>query len=136
MAETIHRVLDRIETKQAYHHQRLDVENVEIGPNDLSLKLLQAVYKNNSLPLTTRMRAALGAIAFESPKLIATAVMNEGSFAELLDRRLERMKQTESKTINGEATVSDRTIEPEPVRSPPLPSPLNRVYSSKFRRRI
>jgi len=35
----------------------------------------------------------MACLPFESPKLIATAVLNEGSFAELLDRRLERMKQ-------------------------------------------
>src|SRR5262249_20900556 len=102
-----------------------------------ALEFLQAIYMNDELPLLTRVRVAIACLPFESPKLIATAVMNEGSFAELLDRRLKRieeMKLLENKTINGNATVSNRTIEPEPKSSPPMPVPLNRLYSSRFRR--
>jgi hypothetical protein len=64
--------------------------------------------------------------------------MNEGSFADLLDRRLKRIEQMklENKTINGNATVIDRTIEPEPRPSPPLPAPLNRLYNKRLYRRI
>jgi len=40
------------------------------------------------------MHAASIAINFESPKLLATAIANEGSFAELLERRLKRIEQT------------------------------------------
>jgi len=129
----------RIENKPT--HQRLNVENVEIGPNDLSIDLLRAVYRNNQLPLTTRMRAALGAIKHEVPALLATAVVNEQSFAETLDRRLKRIaeiRSIENKTINGAATVPEPTIQPEPkpTPTPTLPSPLTRIYSSRFRRRI
>jgi len=102
-----------------------------------ALEFLQTIYMNDELPLLTRVRVAIACLPFESPKLIATAVMNEGSFAELLDRRLKRieeMKLVENKTINGNATVTDRTIEPEPKPSPPMPAPLNRLYSSRFRR--
>src|SRR5262249_37439736 len=105
---------------------------LKLDDKALSLDGLQAIYRNAGLPLTTRMRAMIAAIPFESPKLIATAVMNEGSFADLLDRRLKRieqMKLLENKTINGNATV-----EPEPKPSPPMPAPLNRLYSSRFRR--
>ena len=100
-----------------------------------ALEFLQAIYMNDELPLLTRVRVAIACLPFESPKLIATAVMNEGSFADPLDRRLKRieqMKLLENKTINGNA--NDRTIEPEPRPSPPLPAPLNRLYSSRFRR--
>ena len=105
---------------------------LKLDDKALSLDGLQAIYRNAGLPLTTRMRAMIAAIPFESPKLIATAVMNEGSFADLLDRRLKRieqMKLLENKTINGNATV-----EPEPKPSPQMPAPLNRLYSSRFRR--
>jgi len=109
---------------------------LKLDDKALSLDGLQAIYRNPGLPLTTRMRAMIAAIPFESPKLIATAVMNEGSFADLLDRRLKRIEQMklENKTINGNATVTERTIEPEPRPSPPMPAPLNRLYSSRFRR--
>ena len=104
-----------------------------------ALEFLQAIYMNDELPLLTRVRVAIACLPFESPKLIATAVMNEGSFAELLDRRLKRieqMKLLENKTINGNAIVTDRTIEPEPRPSPPMPAPLNRLYSKRLYRRI
>jgi hypothetical protein len=117
-----------------------DIEDqVKLDPGALSLDGLQAIYRNPALPLATRMRAMISAIPYESPKLIATAVMNEGSFAELLDRRLVRMKQMkqiEGMAINGNAVVSDPTLVEEPRPTPPLPSPLTRIYSSRFRRRI
>ena len=102
-----------------------------------ALSFLQACYRNPSLNLTTRMRAAIAALPFESPKLAVTAMVSEQDFATVLDRRLKRieeMKLLEKKTINGNATVTDRTIEPEPRPSPPMPAPLNRLYSSRFRR--
>src|SRR5215831_6947730 len=114
------------------HKRRVDKlnENVEIGSNAISLDLLRAVYRSNHLPLHTRMRAAISALPHEVPKLIATAVMNEGSFADLLERRLKRIEQQKllEKTINVEPTVSETVIEPEPQPSPPMPAPLNRIY--------
>ena len=101
------------------------------------LTFLKAVYMNAELPLSVRMRAAIEVLPFTHPKLAVTAVVSEQDFATVLDRRLKRieeMKLLEEKTINGNATVSNRTIEPEPKSSPPLPAPLNRLYSSRFRR--
>src|SRR5262245_26840695 len=69
------------------------VSEIEMPPNGTSLDLLQAVYRNNYLPLPTRMRAAMAAIHFESPKLAVTAVVSEQDFATLLDRRLARMSE-------------------------------------------
>jgi len=112
-------------------------ENVEIGPNEISLDLLRAVYRSNHLPLSTRMRAAISALPHEVPRLAVTAVVSEQDFATVLDRRLKRMKEMklfERRVVNGSPGVSDRTIEPEPKPSPPMPAPLNRLYSSRFRR--
>ena len=139
MAETIHAVLDRIETRQGPNPTRLQSENVEIGPNDISLDLLQAVYRNNQLPLTTRMRAALGAIQFESPKLAVVAQVTENDIATVLDRRIARyqqMKLLESKPVSEDELVSDRTIIEEPKPPPPTPAPLNRLYNKRLYRRI
>ena len=92
-----------------------DDDPLKLNPNAMSLEGLQAIYRNPALPLTTRMRAMMAAVPYESPKLIATAIVNEGSFAELLDRRLKRieeMKLIEAKPtapINGTApTNGDR----------------------------
>jgi hypothetical protein len=78
---------------------------LEIPANGMSLDLLQAIYRNSSLPLSVRIRAAGLAIPYETPKLIATAVMNEGSFADLLERRLKRIEQM--KLIEAKPTSTD-----------------------------
>jgi len=70
-----------------------DDDPLKLNPNAMSLEGLQAIYRNPALPLTTRMRAMMAAVPYESPKLIATAIVNEGSFAELLDRRLNRIEE-------------------------------------------
>ena len=112
---------------------------IEIPADGISLDLLRAVYRNNQLPLTTRMRAAIAALPFEVPKLAVTAVVSEQDFATVLDRRLKRieeMKLLENKAVNGGTTITDRTIELEPQPAPPAPAPLNRIYDERRYRRI
>jgi hypothetical protein len=57
-----------------------------------ALEFLQEVYCNDQLPLLTRMRAAIAALPFESPKLAVTAQVSEQDFATLLDQRLARIE--------------------------------------------
>ena len=45
----------------------------------------------------------MAALPSESPKLLATAIINESSFAELLDRRLKRIE--EMKLIEAQPTA-------------------------------
>ena len=85
MTKEITRVLDRIEAQQDKH--------LELGLTAISLDLLRAVYRDPTQHLSIRMRAAMACLPFETPKLLATAIINEGSFAELLERRLKRMEQ-------------------------------------------
>jgi hypothetical protein len=60
-----------------------------------SLEFLQAVYRNEQLPLTVRMRAAIEAAPYEHAK-VPTALQleywNNDSFAAQLDRAIERAK--------------------------------------------
>ena len=116
-----------------------NAEAIDIGPDGNSLDLLQAVYRSNGLPLTTRMRAAMAALKHEVPALLATSVVTDGSFAEILDRRLaklQEMKLLESKTINAEPVITEPEIPAPPIPAPPTPAPLNRLYDPRFRRRI
>jgi polysaccharide pyruvyl transferase WcaK-like protein len=92
---------------------------VEISHDGMSLDLLKAVYRNPNLALSTRMRAAIAALPFESPKLAVTAMVNEQDFATLLDQRIKRMEQMERKP-------QTQTIE--------APKSLPRIADRRFRR--
>jgi hypothetical protein len=75
--------------------ERPTVQGIEIGPDGNSLDFLQACYRNPSLPISTRLRAASIAINFELPKLAVTAVLSNQSedFATILDRRIARARE-------------------------------------------
>ena len=85
-----------------------------------ALEFLQAVYCNDELPLVTRMRAAIAALPFESPKLAVTAMVSEQDFATLLDQRLARMEAVRTDAVEAR---------PQPVEmKPPLPRLADRRY--------
>ena len=106
-----------------------DDDPLKLEPNAMSLEGLQAIYRNPALPLTTRMRAMMAAVPYESPKLIATAIVNEGSFAELLDQRLKRI--AEQKLIEAKPTTNaDKIIEGNQVNARLPPS----IPDRRFRR--
>jgi len=138
MVERIHTVMDKIENRQPKAGPKmLQGENVEIGPNDLSIDLLRAVYRANHLPLYTRMRAAMACLKHEVPTLGISVVVNDADIAARLDRALARIAATNNNAnnhANGAEVITKPTIEPEPRPSPPLPAPLTRLYSSRFRR--
>ena len=92
MAETIAVVLDRIEAQHQYAlpDKLRSPEEIEIGPNGTSLDLLQAIYRNPTIPLHTRMRAAMSCLQHEHPKLGISFQASESGFATLLDARIKR----------------------------------------------
>jgi|SRR5262249_21041231 len=96
-------------------------QEIEIPSDGISLDLLRAVYRNSSLALTTRMRAAIAALPHEVPKLAVTAVMTDNDFATLLDRRLKRIEEMKAKAIEAKPVPE---IEVEPV----LPRLVDRRY--------
>ena len=65
----------------------------EIGPNGMGLDLLRAVYRNSSVELSTRMKAAALCLPYEAPKLAVTALISESDFASVLDRRLRHLEE-------------------------------------------
>lgn len=55
-----------------------------------ALAFLQAVYRDVAQPLPVRIRCAVEALPFETPKLAATAVLTSEDFAERLERVIAR----------------------------------------------
>jgi hypothetical protein len=75
-----------------------------------ALEYLQSIYRNPSEPDGRRMRAAMAALPFESPKLTAMAIsdMNGQTFAAMLDRAIARSREP-PRQIEHRA---DETVEP------------------------
>jgi hypothetical protein len=64
-----------------------------------ALDYLQSIYRDPAQEQYTRMRAAAMAIAYESPKLVATAVIDGKDFATILERRIAHMRRIEAAKI-------------------------------------
>jgi hypothetical protein len=105
-------------------------DQLNLGPNGMSIDLLRAVYRSPSIPLPVRLRAAIAALPHEVPRLAVTALVNEQSFAELLDRRIKRMEAMNGKPQPQTQTIEQPTIEQSIDAKPPPP----RVADRRFRR--
>jgi len=113
-------------------------EQLDLGPTASALDLLEAIYRDPAQQLSIRIRCAMACLPFQSPKLLATAIINENDFATLLDQRLKRiaeMKLIEAKPIANETSANENVDARSDIEAP-LPDPLARVYSNKFRRRF
>ena len=85
MPKAVDEALDRDERER---ERRLS--ELGISANATSLELLQQVYRNHSLPLSTRMRAAATALPFEHPKLSVIASFDGEDFADRMERATRR----------------------------------------------
>jgi len=106
-----------------YEEKKKKEQPFDLGPNALSIDFLRACYRNNDLPLPIRMRAAMACLPFEHPKLMVAAQITENSLAELLDRRLEKIKQLQSTPV----------IDAKPQQVEVKPS-LPRLADRRYRR--
>jgi hypothetical protein len=95
--------------------------HVELEPSGTSLDLLQAIYRNPSLPLSTRKSAAAIAIQFEHPKLgVSVNLPWNDDFADRLTKAVERssrvMKMIDQPTQTIEQTPQATVRGPVPDR--------------------
>jgi len=63
------------------------------------LEFLRAVYLNDGLPLSVRLRAAIEAAPYVHPKLSAVAVMSSDDFSARLERAISRSSKEPPKVI-------------------------------------
>lgn len=118
MVETVGMVLDRLEHKAN--------KVVELSPNATSLDLLRAIYRNPHAELTMRIRCAMACLQYEHPRLAVTAMVSEQSFAEVLERRLRKLRDMEQ---NGKAIEA-----PKPAPDIEIKPPMPRVADRRYRR--
>jgi hypothetical protein len=81
---------------------------IEIEPDATSLDLLQQVYRNPSLPLMTRMRAATAALPHEHPRLAVTAMITDDDFASQLDQAVERSRRVSPTMVEGKPMIEEK----------------------------
>jgi hypothetical protein len=67
-----------------------ELELFELAPGETSLSFLQKIYRSPSQPIARRMRAAMAALPFETPKLAVTTNISNENFAVMLDRAIAR----------------------------------------------
>ena len=97
--------------------QQSKSDEIALPEGATSLTLLQQVYRNPSLPLPTRIRAAIAALPHEHPKLAVVATVDAGGdFAFKLDQAIERSRKVspmiEAKPIiEGTATLGQVTLQ-------------------------
>jgi hypothetical protein len=73
---------------ELYDCSVVDEPRLETSPT--ALALLQAVYKNPDVPLSTRIRCAAIALPFETPKLTAIANISPEEFSDRLEKAIVR----------------------------------------------
>ena len=107
LANNVDAVLDQIEAQQV----------IELAPNGTSLDLLQQVYRNPSLPLPTRMRAAGMALPHEHPKLAVTAMVTSDDFAIQLDKPLREVGRSKPNQSTSQPALAPATLQGRMCRS-------------------
>ena len=107
---------------------------LQLPDGAMSLEALQAIYRNRGLPLTTRMRAMISALPFETPKLAVSGFVDASKdFATLLDQRIakyERMRLIEPRPSDNAQVIDQVETKPQVETRPPLA----RTNDRRFRR--
>jgi hypothetical protein len=85
LTDSIHQILDRIEAQRA---QETNGKALDEPRN--ALEYMQDVYKGRRQAEPWRMRAAMAALPFESPKLSVSTNLTPEDFAMRLERAIQR----------------------------------------------
>jgi hypothetical protein len=124
MVETVGMVLDRIEQKAN--------PVLHLKPDANSLEFLQACYRNPAINLQIRIRCAVACLQYEHPRLAVVAQISEQSFAEVLERRLKKLRDMEQNPPMIEAPKPQPIdVKPQPVDVRPS---MPRLSDRKYRR--
>jgi hypothetical protein len=99
------------------------VEEFALEKGATAHDLLNIIYQCSELPLPVRMRAAIAAIPYETPKLMVSAQVTENDIATLLDRRIKRYEEMK--------LIPQRIEHQQAVEIRP---PLARTGDRRFRR--
>jgi hypothetical protein len=104
-----------------------------------SLAFMQAVYRDDDLPLSTRLKAAAAALPYEFPKLAVTALIQEGgSIADKIEAARKRSERILEARFNEEverrlrARLAPPVIEAKaegPLPQGRAPTPINAPMS-------
>jgi hypothetical protein len=118
MTDKLAVILDQLEAQQ----QPLGRQGVALDKRVGAHELLQMVYRGEISITPQQMQAARESIAYEKPKLTAVAHF-EGSFAEALERAIERRGNRPPPTLLIEA----KPVETQPASVLKKPFPRRRV---------
>jgi hypothetical protein len=107
--------MDKLVDLQMLAREKRQQHEIEIPADGMSLDLLRMVYRNSSIPLSTRIRCAVAALPHEFPRLQVTAQIQDNDFATLLDARIKNMER-----VNNGRTIDAKPV-PQVEVKPPLP---------------
>jgi hypothetical protein len=103
------------------------------GTKKDALTYLQTIYNDPLQPTSTRMRAAIAVLNYETPRLMVTAQVNDQSFAEVLERRLKKYQELQRANGSKQIEAKAEPAEPEPIEvKPPTPTSRYRVFNRRF----
>jgi hypothetical protein len=91
-----------------------------------ALAYLQSIYRDPCEPENRRLRAAIEALPFETPKLMAvgSSVLDGRSFGALLDKAIERVERSKRPPL---IDVTPVLVEPLPTSVALKPFPRRRI---------
>jgi hypothetical protein len=109
-------------------------EIAEPGPLPSPLEFLQAVYSNEGLPLSARLKAAIEAAQYVHPKLAVTATIESGDFAVRLDQAIERSRRVSMIEAKPMTDVSTENVSSEASGTKTLANGKPMIPDRRYRR--